>query len=129
MRKLALFVQDGADNNLAVLLNTGFEAVSNNRARYPLSKPMILRIATGMSSEALVTLSTERVARGCEVQVAEIGPDGAPGEFRPIVFSTSSRNVMIAALTPGLLYAYRGRTVGGSTTYSDWSDLVVQRAA
>ena len=35
----------------------------------------------------------------------------------------------IADLTPGKLFAYQGRTVGGSTTYSDWSDLTVQRAA
>jgi len=32
-------------------------------------------------------------------------------------------------LTPGQLFATQGRTVGGSTTFSDWSDIVIQRAA
>lgn len=129
MKKLALYVQEGSGNDLALLLSTGFEAVSNNRSRYPLSKPAILRVVPGMTGEALVTMSTESIARGCEVRVAEIGADGAPGEFRAPLFSTSSRNIVIPDLVPGALFAYQGRTVGGSTTYSDWSDLLVQRAA
>jgi hypothetical protein len=129
LRELALYVQVASANDLALLLSSGFESVNQNRAQYPLSKPVILRVVTGMTGEALVTLSTESIARGCEIRVAEIGADGAPGEFRPAVFSTSSRNISIVGLTPGTLYAYQGRTMGGSTTYSDWSDLIVQRAA
>jgi len=129
LKKLALYVQEASANNLALLLSSGFEAVSNNRAQYPLSKPAILRVVAGMSGEALVTLSTESVARGCEVRVAEVNDTGTPGDFRPVVFSTSSRNIAIGALIPGKLYAYQGRTLGGSTTYSDWSDQIVQRAA
>lgn len=129
LKRLALYVQDASDNNLAVLLSTGFEAVSNSRARYPLSKPVIERIVPGMTGTSLVTMTTESIARGCEIRVAEIGADGAPGEFRPPMFSTSSRNVAVPGLVPGTLFAFQGRTVGGSTTYSDWSDLIVQRAA
>ena len=129
LKELALYVQVASANNLAQLLATGFDAVSLNRTQYPLSKPAILRVMSGMSGEALVTLSTETIARGCEIRVAEIGADGAPGSFRPAVFSTSSRNIAIEALTPGKLFAYQGRTVGGSTTYSDWSDQIVHRAA
>ncbi|MEO5912813.1 MAG: hypothetical protein ABIS50_01175 [Luteolibacter sp.] len=129
LKKLASFVQEASNNDMAVLLSSGFQAMSLNRAPYPLSKPTILRIVTGMTGEALVTVSTERIARGCEIRVAEIGEDGAPGEFRILPFSTSSRNIAVTGLIPGKLYAYQGRTVGGSTTYSDWSDLLVQRAA
>ncbi len=128
-RKLAAFVQESANNDPAEVLSTGFYIVNLNRARYPLSKPMILRIVTGMTGEALVTMSTESIARGCEVRVAEVGEDGAPGEFRSLPFSSSSRNILVPGLTPGKLYAYQARTLGGSTAYSDWSDLVVQRAA
>ncbi len=67
--------------------------------------------------------------RGTEVRVAEIGEGGVPGPFRPVVFSTSSRNIVVGDLLPGKLYAFRGRNLGGSTAYSDWSDQIVQRAA
>jgi hypothetical protein len=103
--------------------------VSTNRAQYPLSKPLIERIVPGMTGISLVTMTTESIARGCEIRVAEIGADGAPGVFRTPLFSTSSRNVAVPDLVPGALFAFQGRTVGGSTTYSDWSDLIVQRAA
>lgn len=129
LKKLAAYVQEASNNDLAMLLSSGFGAVSLNRAQYPLSKPAILRITTGMTGEALVTISTEKISRGCEVRVAEIGEDGAPGEFVILPFSTSSRNISVTARVPGKLYAYQGRTMGGSTTYSDWSDVVVQRAA
>jgi hypothetical protein len=129
LRELAFYVQVTSNNNLAMLLSTGFDSVSNNRARSPLTKPTILRINPGMTGQARVTLSTERTSRGSEVIVAEVGEDGAPGPFRPPVFSTSSRNIVIPNLLPGKLYAFQARNMGGTTSNSDWSDQVVQRAA
>lgn len=129
LKELALYVQVASKNDLAVLLTSGFDSVSQNRAPYPLSKPAILRIVAGMTGEAQVTISTESISRGCEIRVAEIGEDGAPAEFRSLPFSTTSRNIPVTELVPGRLYAYQGRNVGGSTTYSDWSDQVIQRAA
>lgn len=128
-KSLALYVQENCGNNLALLLSTGFQAVSNNRSSYALEKPAVKRIITGMTGEALVTMSTQSISRGCELRVTEIGPDGTPGEFRMVPFSTTSRNIRVTPLVPGVLYGYQGRNVGGSTTYSDWSDLIVQRAA
>ena len=129
LKKLAIFVQEACQNNLALLLSSGFEAMSTNRTRYPLSKPAILRITAGLTGEALVTLTTESISRGCQVRVAEVLEDGALGEFREPVFSTSSRNISVPELAPGKLFGFQGRTMGGTTTYSDWSDLTVQRAA
>jgi hypothetical protein len=129
LRTLANFVQEVSSNNLALLLSTGFEAVSQNRAQYPLAKPVVERMVPGMSGTMLVSLSREKVARGCEIRVAEIGPDGAPGEFRTPFFSSSSRNVQVQNLVPGGLFALQGRTMGGSTGSSDWSDVIIQRAA
>jgi hypothetical protein len=129
LKELALYVQVASNNNLAMLLSSGFESVSTNRARLPLSKPKVLRVVTGMTGQALVTLSTENNVRGCEVKVAELDENGTPGEFRPVVFSTSSRNIAVNELTPGKMYVIMGRTLGGATTYSDWSDQVAQRAA
>ncbi len=129
MRKLAIYVQEACGNDLALLLATGFSAASTNRTRYALSKPSILKITQGMSGEALVTMTTEGIARGCEVRFAEIFEDGRIGEFQPAVFSSSSRNISVPNLIPGKLYVFQGRTMGGTTTYSDWSDQQVQRVA
>ncbi|MES2661092.1 MAG: hypothetical protein V4689_20890 [Verrucomicrobiota bacterium] len=129
MRKVAIYVQQASDNDLALLLSTGFEATSNNRAQTPLAKPAVTRIVAGMTGQALVTLTADSNARGYEVRVAEVAEDGTPGAFRLPVFATGSRNISVPDLTPGKLYAYQGRALGGSTTYSDWSDQLVQRAA
>ncbi|MES2476973.1 MAG: hypothetical protein V4640_14410 [Verrucomicrobiota bacterium] len=129
LKKLAIHVQGQCQGNLARLLSTGFAAVSLNRARYPLAKPSILRIVPGKEGHSLVTLSTESASRGCQIRVAEIGEDHALGEFSDPVFSTTSRNVDIPNLTPGKLYAFQGRNMGGSTTFSEWSDILQHRAA
>ncbi|MES2661398.1 MAG: hypothetical protein V4689_22450 [Verrucomicrobiota bacterium] len=68
-------------------------------------------------------MTRNKIARGCEVRVAEIGEDGA---FFVQPFSTTSRNISVTERIPGWLYAYQSRTVGGSTTYSDRSDQLVQ---
>ena len=83
LKQLAIYVQQAANNDLALLLSTGFEAVSTSRAQYPLAKPVIERIVPGMTGTALVTMSREKVARGCEIRVAEIGADGAPASSAP----------------------------------------------
>lgn len=128
LRSLANYVQGACNNDLALLLSSGFDASSTNRTPYALSKPSIIRIVPGKSGEALVTMTTETIARGHEIRVAEVDEYGTPGEFRMLPFSTSSRNILVGGLIPGKLYAYQGRTVGGSTNYSDWSDQIVQRA-
>lgn len=129
LKQLAFYVQVASNNDLAMLLSSGFEAVSTNRAQSPLAKPAVLRVVAGMSGEALVTISADKASRGSEVRVAEVDASGTPGPYRPVVVRTSSRNIPIPDLVPGQLYAYQGRNFGGATTFSDWSDVLVQRAA
>jgi hypothetical protein len=129
LRKLAYYVQMECNNDLNLLLDSGFDNVSTNRASTPLDKPSILRVTPGMEGQSLVTCTADSNARGHEVIVAEIDDSGAPGPFRPAVIRSSSRNIPIDGLMPGKLYAFQSRTLGGSTGFSNWSDVVVQRAA
>ena len=129
LQNLAYYVQIASAGVLSYLLNSGFEAISNNRAQTPLTKPSLTRIVTGMSGQALVTITADSNARASEIIVAEIDESGTPGPFRPAVTRTSSRNIPIDDLIPGKLYAYQGRLVGGLADFSDWSDVLVQRAA
>lgn len=128
LKKLAYYVQVACDNDLALLLSSGFDSMSMNRGRAQLPRPSITRIANGLSGSSLVTTTANSNARSHEVIVAEILPDNTLGPFRPSIVSTSSRNILVPNLEPGKLYAYRSRAVGGSTGFSDWSDTIVQRA-
>jgi hypothetical protein len=128
LRILAAFVQDKCGNDLAVLLSTGFEAASQNRASYPLSTPRITATVPGAERQALVSMTTESVSKGCNVSVAEVTEDGAIGVFSTPVYQRSSRKIPVNDLIPGKLYAVRGRLLGGSTEQSNWSEVAFYRA-
>jgi xanthine/CO dehydrogenase XdhC/CoxF family maturation factor len=129
LRQLAFYVQLACGNDLAVLLDSGFEPVSTNRTQTQLVKPVIVRINPGLSGEALVTVTADANARSFEVRVAEVDDQNVPGPFRPPVIRTGSRNMSVEELVPGKLCVFQVRAVGGLTGFSDWSDAVVQRAA
>lgn len=129
LQQLAFFVQVASNNDLAILLSSGFEPVSTNRTQAQLDTPTVTRIANGLTGQSLVTLTPVANSRCQELQVAEIGEDGAPGPFVSVGLFTSSRNIQVNDRTPGKLYAFQGRAIGGLTGYSDWSDVVTHRAA
>lgn len=123
-RQLASYVQDNHGNDLAKLLASGFEAVSTNRTSVPLDKPIIRDIVNGMSTELIVRVGRIANARAYEVRCALISNGGAPGPWQTPQLFTSSRGMNVTGLTPGGMYTFQVRAVGGSTGYSDWSDAV-----
>ena len=132
LQQLAFYVQVTSNDDLALLLSTGFEPVSQNRTQTQLAKPTLIRIKNGLSGQSLATISPDRNARCAQLivaEIAEIDETGAPGPFRPPIIHTSSVNIPVDDLTPGKLYAMQGRFVGGLTGFSDWSDVVTHRAA
>lgn len=129
LQKLAFYVQLACENELPVLLGSGFNVTNTTRTRVALAKPSILRIVPGLSGEALVTVTADRNAKSYEVRVADVGPDNIPGPFRPAVVRTGSRNMSVPGLEPGTLCVFQVRAVGGLVGFSDWSDAVVQRAS
>lgn len=129
LQQLAFFVQVASNNDLAILLSSGFEHVSTNRTQAQLDTPMVTRITNGLTGQSLATLTPVANSRCLEVQVAEIGEDGVPGPFASVGLFTNSRNIPVNGQVPGKMYAYQGRAIGGLTGYSDWSDVVTHRAA
>ena len=63
-------------------------------------------------------------ARAYEVRYALIGAGGTPGPWQTAQLFTSARGMKVGGLTPGGMYTFQVRAVGGSTGYSDWSDAV-----
>ncbi len=127
LRDLGYYVQVACQNDLAVLLSSGFKAVSRNRTPSALPKAMVERIATGHSGQALVTAKAERNARTYEVMAAEVDESGALGPYGPPVLRSSSRKIPVDGLTAGRMYVFRVRVIGSNGDVSDWSDPVAQR--
>jgi len=119
MRELAAYVEKTSANNLAVLLSSGFNAASTNRASVPLDKPASLVIKNGVSTQLLGKVPAVRNAKTYE---ARIQPPTGPAAV--VNVGSDSRRLEMNGLTPGLVYTISIRALGGSTGASDWSDPV-----
>ena len=123
LRQLAGFVQERHGNDMAKLLASGFEAVSTNRAQHPLEKPVILDLLHGNTGQSILRVKAIATAQNYEPQWALLGPGGTPGPWVSAGLFSNSRALPVNGLTPGAEYIFRVRAVGGSTGYSDWSDI------
>ena len=67
-------------------------------------------------------------AKNYEVRYALVDGNGAPGPWQSGGIHSSSRGQLVNGLTPGAMYQFQVRAVGGSTGYSDWSQTVSERS-
>jgi hypothetical protein len=112
----ALYVQTGARYDLAMLLSSGYQAASTNRAQTQLPAPKIQGLENQMSTQLVVRLSPIANAYCYEVQTKNGGGWTPAGSF------TAARKIILTNLTPGTVYNVQARAIGGTTGYSDWSD-------
>ena len=113
----AAYVQSLAGTDLPLLLSSGFQAVSNNRAQIVLPQATIRTVANVQSTKLGMTVDPLPTARGYEVRYKWNN-----GEYVPVGVFTSSRGILLEALTPGVVYTMQARGIGGQTGYGDWSD-------
>ena len=123
LRQEANYVQGAANNDLATLLSSGFQAASNNNTQSPLAKPGIVDILNEMSTQLVVRGRPVANARAYEAQVRN-----GTGGFVPAGTFTKVSRMIVTGLVPGQTYTVQIRAVGGSTGYSDWSDPVSHMA-
>lgn len=124
LRQLAGYVQANHGNDMAVLLSSGFHAVSMNRAQSALPAPTITDILNGTTGQLLPRVPPIANSNGYEVRFAALGAGGTPGPWQPGGVFSNTRDLAANGLTPGTTYTIQVRAVGGSTQYSDWSDPV-----
>jgi Fibronectin type III domain len=124
LRQLALYVQGACNDDLAILVSSGFQPCSTSRARSPLAKPEIASVNQGNSTQLLVEAKSMRNVRTWDVECTPVGPGGVLGQPQELRGFTSSRSIPINNLTAGTTYSIRVRAIGGSTRFSDWSDPV-----
>ena len=131
LRRLASYVEDNCDGNLAALLSSGFAAASTSRVQAHLAAPFILRLLNGHTGQLLVKLRKPIANAKCYelryVVVAPLGAgqgaDGTPGPWQSGDLCSNSRALALNGLTPGTTYNVQIRAIGGSTGQSDWSPL------
>ena len=119
LRTQASYVQTVANDDLAVILSSGFSVNSTSRTSVPLAKPNIENIDNFASTQLMVKLTTIPNARAYEVRL-NAGDD----KWENAGVFTKSRGVLLENLIPGKTYTIQARAVGGKTGYSDWSDPV-----
>lgn len=119
LRLNAYYVQTVANNDLEVLLSSGYFATSSSRTSSPLDKPGIMTIENEVSTQLLVRLTPILNARSYQLQVSSPASNGA---WQDGGVHMQARRIMINGLTPGVVYTVRARAIGGSTGQSDWSD-------
>ena len=124
LRQEANYVQGIANNNLAVLLSSGFESVTTSNAQTPLDKPAILKIINGVSGQLKLRGTAIANAKSYEMRKMTV-----PGVWdAATVIFTKARTMIWVGLTPGTMYTFSFRAIGGSTGASDWSDPVSHMA-
>jgi hypothetical protein len=123
LRLLAVYVQMMCGNDLAVLLSSGFQPQSTNRASVQLAQPQGLNLKNGVSGQLVASVNP---VPNTNMYEGRIKADG--GDWMPSVFTSDSQHIYFNNLTPGTMYTAEVRSLGGATGQSDWSDPSSHRA-
>lgn len=122
LRRLASYVQMKHGDDLAVLLSSGFEAVSTNHAPAVLTAPHIREILNGKSGELIARVDAMDNVRVFRARFAVVGPGGVPGPWQDGGLHGDSRRIVLGNLVPGTMYSVQIQAVAGGRNESDWSD-------
>src|SRR5438128_4990217 len=116
LRQEATYVQMSCNNDPALLLGSGFDAQSTNRASVPLEQPQSLVLKNGISGQLVASVNPVKNTSMYEGRIK------LDADWLSSVFSGDSQHIIFDGLTPGKNYTAQVRALGGSTGQSDWSD-------
>jgi len=122
LRQTAAFVQMKCNDDLSVLLSSGFQAQSRNRASIQLTQPQGLEIKNGLSGQLIASVTPVKNANMYEGRIK------LDGDWLPSVFTGDSQHITFNGLSPGKVYTVQVRSLGGATGQSDWSDSTTHMA-
>ena len=109
-------MQMTCNNDPALLLGSGFEAQSTNRASVPLEQPQSLVLKNGISGQLVASVNPVKNTSMYEGRIK------LDADWLSSVFSGDSQHIIFDGLTPGKNYTAQVRALGGATGQSDWSD-------
>lgn len=124
MRPLAAWVQAHCQNNLAILLSSGFNAVRNRTPVGPLTPPQTPILGQGTKTGELAART--RTLRGAYTYCWRVALASAPTVYLQTVLSTSVRHTF-PGLTAGQIYTVDVCGIGaaGEGAYSPAVSLMV----
>lgn len=121
--KNASYVDMDCNNDLTILLSSGYQPVSSNRARTVLTAPEVVAAGYGQTGEIKLRLKGDPNRRAIQGRVKPVG-----GEFGPIITFPTAREIFFRGLVAGTTYVMQVCGLGGSTGQSDWSAPVTKVA-
>ena len=117
LNKNASYVDINCNDELTILLSSGYEAVSTNRAQRVLNPPQIVAVESRQSGELRARIRADRNSKSYVGRIKQANG----GEFGPTISFASSRDIIFKGLVAGMTYILELMAVGGSTGQSDWS--------
>jgi hypothetical protein len=117
LTKNANYVDIQCGDSLEVLLSSGYEAVSTNRAQSILNPPQILSVNNLQKGQLKASINADSNSRSFIGRIKTANG----GEFGPNLSFANSRSIIFKGLIAGVQYAFELCAVGGSTGQSDWS--------
>lgn len=122
--KNASYVDINCNDELTILLSSGYEPVSTNRVQSILEAPQILAVATPQSGQLKPRIKADPNSRSFVGRIKEANGS----EFGPSISFQSSGKIMFEGLKAGVSYVFELCAIGGSTGQSDWSSPGTGRA-
>ena len=116
LNKDASYVDINCDEDLTILLSSGFQSVSTNRAQVVLDAPQIIDASYGQTGEIKLRVTGDPNRKAIQGRIK-----AANGDFGPVITFKNSRNILFKGLTAGTTYVMQLMGLGGSTGQSDWS--------
>lgn len=119
LNKNASYVDINCDEDLTVLLSSGYEAVNTNRTQTVLNPPLVTHAEYGQAGQIRLRV------KGDPNRKAVLGRcKTMDGDWGPILTFRNSREILFAGLKAGTTYVLQVCGLGGSTGQSDWSEPV-----
>ncbi len=124
LTKDASYVDIVCDEDLSILLSSGYEPVSTNRSQRVLNAPQIITVERAQSGQLRPRIKADANSKSFVGRIKEVGGS----EFGPNISFKNSRTILFTGLRAGLTYVMELMAVGGSTGQSDWSEPATKMA-
>lgn len=118
LNKNASYVDIKCNDDLTILLSSGYEAVSTNRAQSVLEPPVILGVDNTINGSLKPRVKVDPNTKSLLGRIKEANGT----EFGPVISFKNSRAILFDGLKKGVTYIYQLCAIGGSTGQSNWSE-------
>jgi hypothetical protein len=121
--KNASYVDINCEDDQTILLSSGYDAVSTNRAQVVLDRPQVLGVDYAQAGKLKLRVKGDGNRKALQGRIKTLG-----GEWGPTISFKNSKAILFEGLLAGTTYVMQLIGLGGSTGQSDWSEPVSKMA-